>query len=624
MDGILYYRLPLGNDEMGGGFIAVDLRTGEEIWYNEKMGYSGSGVGVPSFGYYMSVDSSNQHGVIPPGLLITSDFSQAFNPMTGQWMYNITGVPSGATIADPKGPILRYVFDSNTRTLAQWNSSRMWTWDFRFETPMYGVTLDGAQQSLYDWNITISGLGPGRWSIANLGIQALQNPAVALDDIMLLIQSETTGGLFGGYSNANITAVSLKPESRGAVLWTITDAPDLGVQRNMQTWDTDARIFVTSDREAISYNGYSLDDGSHVWGPEKIPTTDYEWFSTGAGGGGGAIPAYGKLYHAGWGGILCTWDIKTGDLLWTYGNGGPGNSTVDSQQPWGNRPIWISAIADGKIYLLSNEHSPNTPLYKNATLRCVDANDGTELWTLMGWGSGRFGPAQDVAIVADGYLAFANMYDMKVYTIGKGPSATTVESPKASIDLGKSLIISGTVIDISAGTKQDEQVARFPHGVPAVSDASMGEWMEYVYMQKPRPSNTVGVDVLLSIIDPNYNLHEITATSDSLGMYSVMWEPPVPGKYTVVATFEGTESYWPSQAETVFGVDDVSTPSTLIEPEEPTEPETPTEPEEPEEPTEPEQSVEAPLITTEVAIVAAVAIAAVIGVAAFWALRRRE
>jgi hypothetical protein len=33
-----------------------------------------------------------------------------------------------------------------------------------------------------------------------------------------------------------------------------------------------------------------------------------------------------------------------------------------------------------------------------------------------------------------------------------------------------------------------------------------------------------------------------------------MFTPEVPGKYTVIATFEGSESYWPSYAETNINV----------------------------------------------------------------------
>ena len=128
-------------------------------------------------------------------------------------------------------------------------------------------------------------------------------------------------------------------------------------------------------------------------------------------------------------------------------------------------------------------------------------------------------------IVADGYFLYLNCYDMQVYSVGKGPSAMTVTaSPKVST-LGSSVIIEGTVTDIAAGTKQDEQAARFPNGVPAVSDASQEAWMEYVYMQKPRPTDTTGVPVTLSVVDSNGNYREIgTTTSDADGFYQLQLE----------------------------------------------------------------------------------------------------
>jgi hypothetical protein len=33
------------------------------------------------------------------------------------------------------------------------------------------------------------------------------------------------------------------------------------------------------------------------------------------------------------------------------------------------------------------------------------------------------------------------------------------------------------------------------------------------------------------------------------------WVPDIEGKYTVIATFAGSESYWPSSSETSFAVD---------------------------------------------------------------------
>jgi hypothetical protein len=171
----------------------------------------------------------------------------------------------------------------------------------------------------------------------------------------------------------------------------------------------------------------------------------------------------------------------------------------------------------------------------------------------MGWGTG-MDATYDV--VADGYFAFLNCYDMQVYSVGKGPSAMTVEAPKISVELGKSLVITGTVTDIAAGTKQKVQAARFPNGVPAVSDESMSAWMEYVYMQKPRPMDTVGVPITISVVDANGNYRDIgTTTSDADGFFSYDWMPDIPGKYIVYASFAGSESYWPSHDVTAFVVD---------------------------------------------------------------------
>jgi hypothetical protein len=132
----------------------------------------------------------------------------------------------------------------------------------------------------------------------------------------------------------------------------------------------------------------------------------------------------------------------------------------------------------------------------------------------------------------------------------------TVEAPKTSDELGRSLVIDGTVMDISAGTKQNTQAADFPNGVPVSSDASMKDWMGYVYQQKPLPSNFTGVEVTVDVLDSNGNYRNIgTAQTDQTGMYSLTWKPDIAGSYKVVATFHGTNGYWPSYSETSFVVD---------------------------------------------------------------------
>jgi len=370
-------------------------------------------------------------------------------------------------------------------------------------------------------------------------------------------------GTFGGYPvdysatvttfPANITAISLKPETRGQVLWTKSypQAPGNNT-RFFAGWDPSREVFVFTDKESMVHYGYSLKDGSLLWGPTVIPedtTSDWNFLNIAQ-----TMVAYGKLYWSSWAGIIYAFDIQTGKLLWTYGNGGEGNSTSTGlTTSWGRFPTFISVIADGKVYLDTTEHSPNSPLYKSYRFRAINATDGTELWTLFDYANQMYGGA---APVGDGYLTYLNTYDMQIYTVGKGPSRSTVAaSPKVSVQ-DSSVLIEGMVTDISAGTRQKEQAARFPDGVPAVSDASQSAWMEYVYMQKPRPTDVTGVEVTLSVLDANGNYREIgKTTSNSDGFFTFNWKPDIEGQYTVYASFVGSESYWPSHAVTSFAVD---------------------------------------------------------------------
>jgi hypothetical protein len=149
-------------------------------------------------------------------------------------------------------------------------------------------------------------------------------------------------------------------------------------------------------------------------------------------------------------------------------------------------------------------------------------------------------------------MVWFNGYDNQIYAYGKGQSATTVTaSPKVSVH-GDSVLIEGTVTDQSPG----QTCLGIPAaGTPAIADDSMSAWMEYLYQQQPMPTDAKGVTVTLDVIDANGNFRSIgTATSDTSGTFSYMWEPDIPGKYTLIATFQGSESYYASYAETAFGI----------------------------------------------------------------------
>ena len=108
------------------------------------------------------------------------------------------------------------------------------------------------------------------------------------------------------------------------------------------------------------------------------------------------------------------------------------------------------------------------------------------------------------------------------------------------------------MLDISAGTKQDQQASDFPNGVPCAADSIMQGWMGYVYQQQAKPTSFQGVTVSIDAIDPNNNLIHIgDANTTDTGIYTYTWAPPsIPGNYLITATFGGTNAYWGSSAQT--------------------------------------------------------------------------
>jgi hypothetical protein len=536
MYGRLYYPLPRSDASTGGGYVCIDLTTGETLWWQN---YTLN----PSFGQLFDYESINQHGVIRNGYLWATSGTtwSAYDPLTGNWLFTETDVPAGTSAYGPNGEILRYVLNTGGHWLALWNN-----------TAAHGLTAatnptDTTSSNFYQWRPvgkTVNASDAYSW---NVSIPWLMTGAtivsIIYDDVLL----GSNGSLptVGSWAPYTMWAMSLKPDSKGQLLWMKNyDAPTGNITRGVAPqWmselvDPETRVFTMYDKETIRWLGYSIDNGSLLWGPTPSESPLNYYSDIG-------IPRYdvddGKLYSVGLSGILYCYDLRTGEQLWNY-TGAPAGFAA----PWPNWPMGIGAIADGKVYLFTTEHSANSPHWVGVKMRCVNGTTGEEIWTLDNYG------CQGSIAIADGYLITLNLYDMQTYCIGKGPTATTVEAPLTAITAGSSVVIQGTVTDIAAGTKQEEQAARFPNGVPAVSDDSVSDWMAYVYMQKPCPTNATGVEVSLDAVDPNNNLIHIgTATSDTSGTFSYTWTTPdVPGDYTITASFAGSKSYWGSYAET--------------------------------------------------------------------------
>jgi outer membrane protein assembly factor BamB len=575
INGYLYFRMPLSDLGANGAYVCLDLRTGETIWTDSTIS--------PTWGQVYNEVDPNQSGGIPSGYLWQSSGStwMAYDGFTGARVMNITGVPSGTTAYGENGELLRYCLNYNTTsqtgTLALWNTTAV---IFNPAAPSgpyrpTGQTFDGSVSTAFNWNVTINANLDGLRLDSDRGATAVivGGPtinAVLPGDILFGTSSGLTLGPGSQYTPNPYTmwAINLNASRGqiGKVLWVQNyTAPELMAGNNnigsytlrFGCVDPTNRVITLECSETMQWYGFSLDSGNPVWGPTTtVFSDDYQFFGSGLGSGQSGIDAYGNIYVQGYGGCVWCYDTSNGDLLWTFGNGGPGNSTNDGlNSPWGLLPTMVTAVADGKVYAYTTQHGngAQSPYYVNERIYCLNATTGEQIWSMLAQCPNDGGPGYPEDIVADGTLMYYNMYDNQIYAVGQGPSATTVTAPDPVTSVGSPMIIRGTVTDISAGTKQNQQAADFPNGVPCVSDASQSEWMEYVYMQKPKPADATGVPVTIDVIDSNGNYRNIgTAISDSSGMFTLTWMPDISGNYTVIATFAGSNSYWGSSAETSF------------------------------------------------------------------------
>ncbi len=285
------------------------------------------------------------------------------------------------------------------------------------------------------------------------------------------------------------------------------------------------------------YVAFDLRTGAQVWKGEQM---DYPWGSA-SFGAYSAISAYGMIIRESMDGIYA-FDWDTGKKVWKYE--APSNPFESPYTGENGTSVYAfysfgvgGQVADGKFYTWTYEHTESWPVTRGWSLHCINVTDGKGLWNITG--------CMTPGAIADGYMTAGNTYDGYMYVFGKGKSTTSLEAPSVAINQGQSVVLSGQVLDQSSAQPN----------TPCVSAASMGEWMSYLHMQMPIPDNVIGVPVSLDTIDPNGNyIHIADVTTDMSGTYSVMWEPEIPGKYIVTATFMGDDSYGSSYAEAAVGV----------------------------------------------------------------------
>jgi outer membrane protein assembly factor BamB len=606
LDGKIHVSKPYTIHDSSGGYEIWDLYTGEQLFYDPN----GT---KPAFGQIYLYDSPNQHGCalylwktsgvtlpqivqIPRAVLDKAgDPPRALGPVqtvnltatsvrmgtvyemldasTGNHVCYIANVSGGTAVYGKDGSILRY----NTVNLGStanpkyylqvWNSSAgtmvatqsgtgYWQW-----RPAGGFSGGAGETQPYLGGVARNYVHDGNTFYSlNVSIPSLLGPNNALLNQTATIQAVREGkyiivGATGrnderGVVSGWLMCLSLEHGKEGQKLWETTFTPPFSSTKwyNAVGFNgvfPDQEVFIFgSETELKAAIVYDMKTGQKLWETNSTaePQLGYYGFQT---------TVYDDMIITGGAhsGILTAYNAKTGEVRWQYTATGEGTDT-----PYGNDLARGFTVSDGKLYTSISEHSESSPLWRSPGLKCLNITTGEELWKILFWGRS--------IKIADGILTAWNYYDGQVYAFGKGPSATTVSASPEVSAIGNSVMIKGTVTDqTSTGRRNVNNVLEFSlKDTPAISDEDMQAWMQYKFMGQGYPAGAKGVELVLSVLDPNNNMYEIgKTTSDSTGAFSSQFDPEVPGTYYITARFKGSASYYPSFATISIQVSEEAT-----------------------------------------------------------------
>jgi len=547
MNGIMYYTLHYGYSGTVYGWEALDLKTGNLVW-DKDAGISG--LESLKCGQIFNFHSAQQYGSV--AMLYTtgnSDPSQStwgtvqrvYDAWTGNFMMNLTNARNLAMITDNKptvantgaytqfdqqGGLLGWFIENGA--LKRWNSTYLYS-----TVNAQGVGSTSFSVSTKNWTNGIDQVItlPGDNSLnTTLQVAAVTNEVILLRFCPGFYYQ---GNNLGWQVTMGVDAVT------GRILWGPLNQ-SLAFQETSEIGAARDGVYTIMDKDTSRIWGYSLTTGQQLWGPVNTlfnANTVLDCYED---------MAYGKVFQWDMGGIVQAYDQNTGARLWNWTRG-----TSGYDDPHGVYELFgyrAHSIADGKLFL--QEGVMYTPPLHPARRDVINCTDGTLVWDILSY------EARSGSPVADGVLVSWDSYTAKIFAYGQGPTQTTVSAPDAGVPFGSAVTIKGSVMDISAGVKQEGVIENFPAGVPAVSDASISQWMEYVYKQQTKPTNTTGVTVVIDVLDANNNYRNIgTVTTDANGFFTLAWTPDISGAYKVFATFPGSQGYYASSAVSSFAVD---------------------------------------------------------------------
>jgi outer membrane protein assembly factor BamB len=604
INGFLYYTDFPGSSTSPLANICIDLYTGKTVWTDDSTNYAGgdplhnmlttTGVVMTlTCGQVLDYVSPNQYGgmaylwetgtpawITPSVMNVTGTTLNMFDAMTGKYILSIvngTGFSYGNTV-DSSGNLVSYYTNTTVGSQTIYGAIQPVT------GPLPTKVTNTAGNSLLEaWNSTQCIMEGAGWSTGSASGWYWRPPQGALIPFSYGIQSAwqlpgtvpvgayvnnatlpstwTVSGVNSGvailYSLANNGLTNYF--QTGYAVYTgydVTTGNQLFEQNisfipytavNLDNYgNVGDGLFTTIVKETGQVTAYSVTTGQQVWqttltGLNGGPLNPYDT----VGGIKGNV--YGNSFLVfGFGGDAWSLDMTTGKVNW-YTNTTQITGEAGTNTPYGVWPIWVQTGigGGGGIEFLEEGHEYSPPLFIGAQLLALNITTGQLVWQLPSFS------VDGNPELAYGILTSLNAYDNQIYAYGQGPSATTVSAPQAGIVTNSPVTITGSVMDVSAGAKQEAVAADYPNGLPCVSDASQSQFMATVYEQQPDAHNETGVPVTISVIDSNNNYRVIgTTTTDGTGKYGFTWTPDIAGNYTVIATFAGTGAYWGSTAQT--------------------------------------------------------------------------
>ena len=301
--------------------------------------------------------------------------------------------PWGTAVYGQDGSILRYNIVGTTNPanpfapatppfyLQVWNTSKaLWVRPFSANTywmwrTYLNYTFDG--NNGYSLNVTLPDMtGAGSLITVREGQYVIGG---------------TSGKNNGTYiQKGMLWALNLDPKkgALGSLLWNITYTPPATVIPDVVSGGIFAGGLMTGPATTVSFGtnsmidpedgvfffkepitrrwwGYSLATGQQLWGP-SAPENAWNFYGMNNNIYNGMLLSYGGGMS---GSDLIAYNVTTGKILWTYTP-----NQVGFESPYGTYPLSNAAIADGKLYMYSTEHSPTQPLWRGSYLRCIDAS----------------------------------------------------------------------------------------------------------------------------------------------------------------------------------------------------------------------------------------------------------